>query len=151
MAMISPEDQQFLRDHFSKNLQNDVTLVYFSQHQSPLAIPGGQTCMYCKETGELLDEVANLNEHIKVETYDFVKDQEKVQEYGIDKIPAFVVEGPASHGMKYFGIPSGYEFSTLIEDIVGAGSDDSGLSQPTKDALAKVTEDLHIQVFVTPT
>ncbi|MHB9091733.1 MAG: thioredoxin family protein, partial [Chloroflexota bacterium] len=141
MAMISAEDQQFLRDHFSQHLRNDVTLVYFTQHQSPLMVPGGQTCMYCQETGDLLDEVASLSEHIKVQRYDFVKDQKQVQQYGVDKIPAFVIEGPASHGMKYFGIPSGYEFSTLIEDIVGAGSGDSGLSQETKDELAKLTED----------
>ena len=57
MAMISAEDQQFLKDHFAKELTNDVKLVYFTQHQSVLTVPS-QTCTYCKETGDLLDEVA---------------------------------------------------------------------------------------------
>ena len=150
MALLSQEDQQFLRDHFGKTLRNDVTLAFFTQHQSVLTVPG-QQCRFCKETGELLEEVAALNEHIKVETYDFVRDAETAKQYGVDKIPAVVLLGPESRGMKFYGIPSGYEFSTLIEDIVSAASGESGLSAQTKDELKKITDDTHIQVFVTPT
>lgn len=150
MALLSKEDQNFLRDHFSKSLQNDVTLAYFTQHQSPLTVPG-QECRFCKETGELLEEVAGLNDHIKVETFDFVRDAEKAKEFGVDKIPAVVVLGPESKGMKFYGIPSGYEFSTLIEDLVDAATGQSHLSDQTKAELQKITEETHIQVFVTPT
>lgn len=150
MAMISAEDQEFLREHFSKTLEKDVKIAYFTQHQSLLSVPA-QTCMYCKETGELVDEIAGLSDRIQVETFDFVKDAERAKEYGVDKIPAIVIEGPESHGMKFYGIPSGYEFSTLIEDIVTAASGDSGLSDKSKQELQKITEDTHIQVFVTPT
>lgn len=150
MAMISAEDQEFLREHFSKTLEKDVKIAYFTQHQSLLSVPA-QTCMYCKETGELVDEIAGLSDRIQVETFDFVKDAERAKEYGVDKIPAIVIEGPESHGMKFYGIPSGYEFSTLIEDIVTAASGDSGLSEKSKQELQKITEDTHIQVFVTPT
>ena len=58
-----------------------------------------------------------MSDKINVETHDFVKDQELAKQYGVDKIPAMVIAGPESHGIKFFGIPSGYEFSTLIEDI----------------------------------
>ena len=150
MALISAEDQQFLREHFAKTLKNDVTLVFFTQHESKLTVPG-QTCMYCKETGELVNEVASLSDRIKVETRDFVKDEAEAKKMGVDKIPAIVILGPQSYGMKFYGIPSGYEFSTLIEDIVTAGTGESGLSDKTKEELAKITEDTHIQVFVTPT
>ncbi len=150
MAMISQEDQQFLRDHFAKSLQNEVTLEFFTQHQSRLATPA-QECMYCKETGELLQEVAALSDKIKIQVLDFVKDEDKAKQQGVDKIPAIVIQGPQSSGMKFYGIPSGYEFSTLIEDIVAASRGDSGLAEKTKQELAKITEDTHIQVFVTPT
>lgn len=150
MAMISQEDQDFLREHFAKSLSSDVRLVYFTQHQSPLTVPS-QQCMFCRETGELLQEIAALSDKIKVEVYDLLKDAERAKEYGVDKIPALVVEGPASHGLKYYGIPSGYEFSTLIEVIGIASSGDSGLSDKTREELRKVTQDTHIQVFVTPT
>jgi glutaredoxin-like protein len=150
MSMIPPEDQQFLRDHFAKEMVDDVTLVFFTQHQSNLSIPG-QACMYCKETGELLEEVAGLSERIRIERRDFVADEEVARQYGVDKIPATVIVGPESHGVKFYGIPSGYEFSTLIEDVISASKGESGLSERTKEELRKITEVTHIQVFVTPT
>lgn len=150
MAMISAEDQAFLKEHFEHELENDVKILYFTQRQSLLSIPG-QECMYCKETGELLDEIAALSDKITVEKHDFVKDAELAKEHGVDKIPAMVILGPESGGMKFYGIPSGYEFSTLIEDIVLASKGESGLSEKTKEELAKINEDTHIQVFVTPT
>jgi glutaredoxin-like protein len=150
VALLSQEDQNFLRDHFAKSLQKDVTLAFFTQHDSKLSVPG-QQCRYCKETGELLQEVAGLNEHIKVETFDFVTDAEKAKEFGVEMIPAVIIVGPESKGIKFYGIPSGYEFSTLIEDISEAGNGASNLSATTKEELKKITEDTHIQVFVTPT
>lgn len=150
MPMISAEDQAFLKEHFAHELKNDVKILYFTQRQSLLTIPG-QQCMYCKETGELLEEIATLSDKITVEKHDFVGDAELAKKYGVDKIPAIVILGPESGGMKFYGIPSGYEFSTLIEDIVLASQEESGLSQKTKEELAKITEETHIQVFVTPT
>lgn len=150
MAMISQEDQDFLREHFAKAMKDDVTLTYFTQHQSLLTVPG-QQCMYCKETGELLEEVASLSEKIKIDVLDFVKDGEKAKEHGVDKIPALVIDGPESHGLQYYGVPSGYEFSTLIESIVIASSGDSGLADKTREELKKVDQDTTIKVFVTPT
>ncbi|MDA8217754.1 MAG: thioredoxin family protein [Dehalococcoidales bacterium] len=150
MAMISDEDQKFLREHFEKALTNHVTLAFFTQHESKLSIPA-QTCMYCKETADLVEEVASLSDRIKVEKYDLLGDAEKATEYGVDKIPATVIVGPQSYGMKFYGIPSGYEFSTFIEDIISASTGESGLSDKTKQDLQKITEDTHIQVFVTPT
>ncbi len=150
MGLIPQEDQQFLREHFARTLQNDVTLVFFTQRESKLTVPG-QPCQYCKETGELLEEIASLSDHIKLQTYDFVRDEAEAKKYGVDKIPATVVVGPQNYGVKFYGIPSGYEFSTLIEDIVDASRGTSGLSEKGRQELAKITQDTHIQVFVTPT
>jgi glutaredoxin-like protein len=150
MAMISTEDQEFLKEHFSHELKDEVKIVFFTQKQSPLTLPA-QTCMYCKETGELFEEIATLSDKITVETLDFVKDAELAKQYGIDKIPAAVIVGPESHGMKFYGIPSGYEFAALIEDLVWASKGESGFSQETKEELKKVDAETHIQVFVTPT
>ena len=112
-------------------------------------------CQYCTETRELATEVAGLSDKIEVEIYDFVADKEIVETYGIDKIPAMaIVKGgdePKDYGIRLYGIPSGYEFSTLIEDIAMVSTGESGLDQSTKDELAALTTPLHLQVFVTPT
>jgi len=53
--------------------------------------------------------------------------------------------------VRYFGIPAGYELSTLVEDLIDVSKGTTNLSDRTREALATVDQDLHIQVFVTPT
>ncbi len=150
MALIQEKDAQFIRDHFAKNMVGDVKVTYFTQRQSKLLIPG-QECMYCQETRELLEEVAALSDKIELEVHDFVGDEEQAKQLGVERIPAFVLEGAAKGKVRYFGIPSGYEFSTLIEDFVDVSKGTTDLSPTTKEALAQLPADVRIQVFVTPT
>jgi alkyl hydroperoxide reductase subunit AhpF len=101
------------------------------------------------------EELAELSDKITLEVYDFVDDKEVAEQYNIDKIPATVVmkggDGAKDYNIRYFGIPSGYEFSSLIEDIMMVSAEDSGLSETTKEYLASLSEPVHLQVFVTPT
>lgn len=150
MPMIGEKDAAFIRDHFSKHMTGEVKITLFSQHDSPLAVPS-QECMYCSETRELLQEVAALNDKIKLDVKDFVSDQAEAASLGIERIPAFVVEGAAKGKVRFFGIPSGYEFATLIEDLVDVSRGETDLQPKTREALAALTEDVRIQVFVTPT
>jgi len=108
-------------------------------------------CQFCAETRQLVEEVATLSGKIELEVYKFAIDKEKVEEYGVDKIPAIAVMGEKDHGVRYYGIPSGYEFSSLIEDIIDVSKGEVELLPATREALAGITEPLHFQVFVTPT
>ena len=150
MALIQERDATFIRDHFAKHMTGDVTIVYFTQGESPLSVPG-QECMYCSETRELLQELATLNGKIRLDVKDFVTDRALADDLGVERIPAFVLEGAAKGKVRFFGIPSGYEFSTLIEDIVDVSSGHTDLSDKTRSELAALKEDVRIQVFVTPT
>jgi len=75
-------------------------------------------CDYCEMTRELLLELAGLNDNITVDVYDFIEDEAQAQAYEIDKIPATVVMGDKDYGIRFYGVPAGYEFMSLIEDIV---------------------------------
>jgi glutaredoxin-like protein len=112
-------------------------------------------CEYCRETRELLEEIAPLSDDVSVEIYDFQNDAEQAEAYGVDKIPALVLLGAdgVDYGVRYYGIPSGYEFSSLLHDLraVAAGRDAVDLSDETLGYLEKLEGDLHLQVFVTPT
>jgi alkyl hydroperoxide reductase subunit AhpF len=98
-----------------------------------------------------VEEVAALSDKIEVKVYHFAIDKEKVEEYEVDKIPAIVILGGKDYGVRYYGIPSGYEFSSLIEDIIDISKREVELLPATREALAEITEPLHFQVFVTPT
>ena len=142
MALLADRDRQFLTEHFARNLDKPVRLLFFTQTIA---------CQFCRETGMILEEVAGLSDRITVETYNFVTDKPVAEEYGIDKIPATVVMGEKDYGIRFYGIPSGYEFTSLVEDIVDVSRGETGLSAESLEVLSRLEEPLHIQVFVTPT
>jgi glutaredoxin-like protein len=142
MPLLNESDQQQVQEMF-EGLSKPVTLAMFTQELE---------CDFCAETRQLVEEVASLSENITAEIYNFVLDKEKVQEYQIDKIPAVAVIGDGvDYGIRFYGIPSGYEFNSLLEAIMNVSAQDSGLSDGTKDFLAGLKDPLHFQVFVTPT
>jgi alkyl hydroperoxide reductase subunit AhpF len=149
MPMISQEDQKTLQGLFT-DLESDVTITYFTQHDSPLNVPG-QECQYCRETRELLEEVTDISEKLHLSVKDFVRDEQEAQQQGITHIPAFVLQGQSKGQVRFFGIPAGYEFATLVEDLLNVSRGTTSLSEKTRDALKGVNQHLHIQVFVTPT
>jgi len=142
MSLIGQKDADHLRQEFTENLVDPVRLVMFTQELE---------CQYCRETRQIVEEVAALSDKIEAEVYNFVIDKEKVEEYQVDKIPAIAVVGSQDYGVRFFGIPSGYEFTSLVEDIMTVSAGDSRLSAPTREAIAEITNPVHIQVFVTPT
>ena len=145
MTLLKEADQQHLRNQFEA-LETPVKLVVFTQEME---------CEYCSETRQISEEVASLSENISVEVYDFVRDQEIAEQYHIDKIPAIAVvrggEHPKDYGIRLYGIPAGYEFSSLIENIMMVSRGESGLSPETKAWVQGLEQPVHLQVFVTPT
>ena len=143
MALLSEQDRQVVRTHLS-DLKHDVTLLLFTQ-----AIGGPETGLIAKQ---ILDELSGLSERIAVEEVSFVLEKERAAQYAIDKIPAVVVlrDGEDTR-IRFFGAPAGYEFMSLVESVILAGSDDSGLAEESKKLIAGVQAPITIDVFVTPT
>ncbi len=150
MPLISAKDQQTIRDLFAKRLQQDVTVTYFTQYDSVLSVPG-EECAYCRETRELLEDLGGLSDKLRVEVKDFVRDEAEAKRLGVTRIPAIVLSGQNKGTVRFFGVPAGYEFSTLVEDLMTVSSGEPELLDSTKQALDALHQDLHIQVFVTPT
>ncbi len=147
MPLISEKDAEFLRNEFAEKLVKPVKLMMFTQTIE---------CQYCTETRQIVEEIAALSDKITAEIYNFVTDKATADLYGIDKIPAIAIlrmedEGEKDYGIRFYGIPSGYEFTSLIEDIIDVSTGESGLQPQTKMALAEITKPVHMQVFVTPT
>ncbi len=140
--MIGQKEKDFLTKEFSQKLVNDVRLVVFTQE-----VP----CVFCSETVEVCQDIASASTKVKVEIYDYVKDQMKAKELRVDKIPAIAVIGAKDYGVRFYGIPSGYEFTSLVGSILDVSRGESGLSPKSKDQLKILDRPVHIQVYVTPT
>ncbi|UCF97017.1 MAG: thioredoxin family protein [Spirochaetaceae bacterium] len=143
MAMINDKDRKVVGDRLSK-LTGSVKLMMFSQDME---------CQFCKETRELVEEVAALSDKISVEVKDFMKQEVEAKKLGIDKIPAVAVfgEGDKDYGIRFYGIPAGYEFMSLLESIEIVSKGESGLSASGRERLKGLNKPVHLQVFVTPT
>jgi glutaredoxin-like protein len=72
---------------------------------------------------------------------------------GIDKIPALAVLGGSGkdYGIRFFGIPAGYEFASLLEALEMVAKGDSELAPATREKLKELRAPVNLQVFVTPT
>ena len=137
---------QQVKDIFAE-LQNPVEVVLFTQKDGD---------KYDEETRLLLDEVASLSETIHLRVYDLDENPDVARQYSIDKTPGFTItsrEGDLTidHGIRYYGIPAGHEFTSLINDLVMVSSRNSALSDPTREFLKGLTKPVLLQVFVTPT
>jgi glutaredoxin-like protein len=143
MSMISDRDRKPVQDRLAK-LVKPVKAVVFTQEME---------CQFCRETRGLLEELAGLTDKLKVEVRDFLKDEAEAKRLGVDKIPAVVLlgEGDKDYGIRFYGIPAGYEFVSLMESLEMVSKGDSGLSPASREKLKELKNPLALQVFVTPT
>jgi alkyl hydroperoxide reductase subunit AhpF len=141
MGILTERDREAVRKEFEK-LVDPVRITVFSQELGPET---------CRDTERLVREVAELTDKIGVEVLNLVLDRERAEAYGVDRAPAVVVEGARDYGLRFFGIPAGYEFSNLIDAVVVASTGKPALSADTQAALAGLRGPVHIRVFATPT
>jgi glutaredoxin-like protein len=141
MGMIGDEDAAQIRERL-KSMVNPVKLVHFTQELN---------LEYGREAKQLLEELAALSDKLSLEVYNFLLDREKVAEYGVDKVPATVVRNTRNYRIRFYGLTAGYEFSSLLDAILSVSRGDSGLREESKEKLRKISQPLHLEVFVTPT
>lgn len=157
MPLLKENDRAQLHKEFER-LQNPVKLVFFTQ---------ALDCDYCPITQQILEEVVTLSDKIELQIYDFATDKQAVEKFKIKRVPAIAItrvepalliagsESSATrerdYGIRYYGVPSGYEFASLVSDLIDISSGESGLSAQSKALLAQLKQPLHLQVFSTPT
>jgi alkyl hydroperoxide reductase subunit AhpF len=142
MAMLNDRDREAVRAELQK-LAGPVKLVVFSQELVAADL--------CRENEMLVREVAELSDRISVEVLNPAIDRDRAQAYGVEQVPAIVVEGARDYGIRFLGVPAGYEFSNLLDAMIIASSGEPELSDATKSSLATLASDIDIKVFSTPT
>ena len=144
--LLNDEIIKQIREVFD-SLQNPVHIMFFGSKEN---------CDYCDDTRQLVEEVAGNSDLLSIEIYDMDADADLAEKYNVDKAPGLVIaakEGDqiTDFGVRLAGIPSGHEFTSLIQDIVLVSSRDSGLNPQTRDFLKGLDKPLLLQVHVTPT
>jgi alkyl hydroperoxide reductase subunit AhpF len=143
MTILTASDQAAVRKEFERLGAHPVKLTVFSQE-----LVAGDLC---RQNEQLVREVAGLSDRIAVEVLNPAIDRERAASYDVARVPAIAVGGAREYGIRFFGVPSGYEFTNLIDAIVVASTAEPDLSEETKTALGSLGTRVHIQVFSTPT
>ncbi|MBN1532873.1 MAG: thioredoxin family protein [Spirochaetes bacterium] len=118
-----------------------VTMVFFSQEIE---------CFTCRDTRSFIEEIASLNEKLKVQTYNLVTDKEKAAQHDIDKVPAILLlDGKGGDtGIRFYGIPGGYEINSFLNALLETSGKREPLPKAVAERIAAIDRDVHIQVFV---
>lgn len=144
MPIIEEDDRKTIQNMFGERLESTAHIRFFSSKDD---------CQYCADTLEILQELADLSDKIDLQVFDKDENPDTVGKFGVDKFPAiiFVDDNEKDTGVHFYGIPSGYEFGTLVEDIIDVANNHTELSPETIQALKQIDEDVTLSVFITPT
>ena len=119
-----------------------VRLVFFEQSIG---------CDTCAATRRALEQIAESNEAVTLETLNLVLDKQQAAEYGVDRVPAVIASAPGCDRIRYYGAPLGNELPTLLEAIAMLATGETSLTGQSRERLETLSAPVRIQVFFTPT
>jgi alkyl hydroperoxide reductase subunit AhpF len=149
MSIISEKDRKALIAHLETELKDDVTVKLFTQTAS-LTIPGRE-CEYCEPTKQLMEEITSASSKLHLEVYDFYSQPEVARAHGVERVPAIVMGNNGYNNLKFYGMPMGNEFGTILDDLVALSHKETHFKEELRDKIREIDQDVSIQVFVTPT
>lgn len=142
MTIFRPEDETRVRELLAALERPVELLVAHGPGEMPL--PAARDVDFGAETERVARELASLSDSLSVRVED--------EPPGFERYPAVAVlpEG-RDVGVRYYGLPWGYELGSLIGAVLEAGKLESSLKPESLARLAELDRDLAIDVFVTPT
>ena len=146
--------EKVLNDQIVKQIQEAFAEV--KEPVEVLLFGSKDNCDYCNEAKQLLEEVTALHDKLALSVYDIQEHADVASKFNVTNAPGIVIAAKDNAevknlGIQFSGIPSGHEFSTLINDIIIVSRRESGLDAKTREFLKNLDKPLHLQVFVTPT
>jgi alkyl hydroperoxide reductase subunit F len=107
-------------------------------------------CVFCNTVEELVGKLSEMSDKVSVVRSGFDPDEPAARDYGIERHPALIIDGKRDFGMRFSGIPMGFQFGVLVEDLVMASIGVTDLSEEAKIKLRDVKSPVDIQVFTLP-
>jgi alkyl hydroperoxide reductase subunit AhpF len=142
VALLRAEEEAKVREWFAA-LERPVELfVALGPEETPR--PGSGDVDFGAELVRICEGLAELGERVGCRVED--------EPEGFPRFPAVAVR-PEGHdvGVRYDGLPWGYELGSLVGAVVEAGRAEPTLRPESLEALGTLENDLALDVFVTPT
>lgn len=142
MGILRAAETAKVREWFAGLERPVELLVALGPEETPLV--GSADRDFGAETLRLVAGLAELGENVSCRV--------EQEPEGFPRFPSVSVR-PAGRdaGVRYDGLPWGYELGSLVGAVVEAGKAESTLQPESLTALAELERDLSLDVFVTPT
>ncbi len=139
MPVLGEREQEAIRGVFAGLAREVPVRLVLGPEEAPVTvIVAGRDLDFGSETRSLLEQVAELSDRVTL-TVDETVERGRWPEITI------------GNGLRYHGLPWGYELSTVVGAIAEAGKNESSLSEDSLTALATLRRPVEIEVYVTPT
>ena len=150
MPILRQQDKDAVKSKLDLELKGDVKLTLYSKNElGGLYIPGRE-CQTCSPAQQLLEEVCELSPKLGLDVVDFYADQQQAAEDGISRIPPLVVSSNGEKNVRFYGpaLRHGVPRAARNDRYDFCQAQPAGLE--TRRALKGLKQDVHLQVFVTP-
>ena len=142
MAIFRADEEGRVRELLDALERPVELLVAHGPEETPL--PGARDVDFGAETERIVEGIAALSERVTFRVED--------EPPGFERYPAIAVLPDGEDvGVRYYGLPWGYELASLIGGVIEAGRAAPSLKPESFARLAALDRDLLIDVFVTPT
>ncbi len=149
MPVISLEDLTIARRLIERFVLRDVAITLYTTSSAGIIIPGRE-CAACGPVKELLEEIAGLSSRLTLNTVDYYTNQADARASGITRIPGITVGRHGDSRIRYFGMPAVRQLPVFVYALMRTGERSSPLKLETRRRIRRLSEDAHIQIFVTP-
>jgi len=142
MPLLRPEEETKVREWFAELERPVELLVALGPEETPRA--GSGDVDFGSETVRVCEGLAELGDRVTFRVED--------EPEGFPRFPAVSVRPEGRDvGVRYDGLPWGYELGSLVGAVVEAGRSEPSLRPESLEALETLENELALDVFVTPT
>lgn len=135
--MFNEEVKEQLKGILSP-IKEKVLILYFSQGEEEIT----------QVTKEMLKDIEEINQLIKVENYELLSDQ--AEKYKIKENGTMIIlnEDRIDRGVYYYGPPAGYEINSFVHSLLDFGAGNPDLPEKILERIKAIDKDVDIKVFV---
>lgn len=148
MPLIDEKTMADLRERLAASLLGSVEIrLYRKPGSGRLILPGGVGCQTCDQAEEIARSLAEVDpDRLHLTVVDV-----RIEDSEIESVPTLTIAAPGElPRITFQGLPSGYEFATLLDAIERVSGSGDGLAPEETERLASLQDEVEVMVFVTP-
>ncbi len=151
---LAPHDRAELASYLDQGLQAPVEVWVLGHFAGGPADPhvGAEALELSAAAHEVMSEICDLSPQLSLQTVR--ASDPRNRELGVVRWPALALtQGGEFRGMRFYGIPTGYEFAAFLDAVLDLSAGHTELEASTHERLEGLVASgarVHIEVFGTP-